>query len=425
MPSNPPPDTATISRWWRLVGALLMTLALGTLYAWSVFVAPLENEFGWKRAQTSNVFTIAVVMFATSLFIAGRLQDRFGPFWMAITGGVLVSMGFFFCAYTTSLHYLFLCYGVLGGLGNGFGFATVAPVMAKWFPDKRGLAIGLAFAGYGGGSAIFGPVANLVLFPQFGWRTSCMMLGGIFLAMTMAGASLMKNPPRGYRPSNSIPTHASRAAPADYQFTPSEVLRTPTFYLMWLGFGLGSSAGLLIISQLVPFARSQGIPGVALATMTLAVGAVGNVSGRILSGWLSDVLGRLNTLRVVLAISTVAIPVLYWAGANVFAVYVMVFIAYFCYGAQASVNPATVADFWGTRNAGANYGLLFTAWGVAGIIGPTIGGVLFDKYRNYEAAFYAAAVLAAIACLCEIAARRPRVPAAVVSNNRVSASDSA
>jgi OFA family oxalate/formate antiporter-like MFS transporter len=425
MPSKPPPDTTIISRWWRLVGALLMTLALGTLYAWSVFVAPLENEFGWKRAQTSNVFTIAAVMFATSLFIAGRLQDRFGPFWMAITGGALVSLGFFLCAYTASLHYLFLCYGVLGGIGNGFGFATVAPVMAKWFPDKRGLAIGLAFAGYGGGSAIFGPVANLVLFPHFGWRTACMILGGVFLLMTMVGASLMKNPPEGYRPTDSMPANSFRVAPTDYQFTPSEVLRTPTFYLMWLGFGLGSSAGLLIISQLVPFARSQGIPGVALATMTLAVGAIGNVSGRILSGWLSDVLGRLNTLRVVLAISTVAIPVMYWAGAHVFAVYVMVFIVYFCYGAQASVNPATIADFWGTRNAGANYGLLFTAWGTAGIIGPTIGGVLFDKYRNYEAAFYAAAVLAGIACVCEIAARRPHVPGAVVSNNRVSASDNA
>jgi OFA family oxalate/formate antiporter-like MFS transporter len=425
MPSNPPSHTATISRWWRLVGALLMTLALGTLYAWSVFVAPLENEFGWKRAQTSNVFTIAVVMFATSLLLAGRLQDRFGPFWMAITGGALFSLGFFLCAYASSLHYLFLCFGVLGGLGNGFGFATVPPVMAKWFPDKRGLAIGLAVAGFGGGSAIFGPVANLVLFPHFGWRTSCMVLGGAFLVMTMVGASLLKNPPEGYRPNDSMPAPVSRVAVSDYQFIPSEVLRTPSFYLIWLGFGLGSSAGLLIISQLVPFAQSQGIPGVALATMTLAVGAIGNVSGRILSGWLSDVLGRLNTLRAVLAISTVAIPVTYWAGGHVLYVYLMVFIVYFCYGAQASVNPATNADFWGTRNAGANYGLLFTAWGVAGIIGPTIGGVLFDRYRNYEAAFYAAAVLAGIACVCEIAARRPRVPGAVVSNNRVSASDSA
>jgi MFS transporter, OFA family, oxalate/formate antiporter len=409
--------SATISRWWRLFGALLITLALGTLYAWSVFVAPLENEFGWKRAQTSNIFTIAVVMFATSLLIAGRLQDRFGPFWMAITGGVLVSLGFFLCAYTTSLHYLFFCYGVIGGIGNGFGYATVAPVMAKWFPDKRGLAIGLAFAGYGGGSAIFGPIANLVLFPHFGWRTACMMLGGIFLVMTMVGASLMKNPPAGYQPKHLQQKSVSGVAVSEYQFTPGEVLRTPAFYLLWLGFGLGSSAGLLIISQLVPFARSQGIPGVALATMTLAVGAIGNVSGRILSGWLSDTLGRLNTLRAALAISTVAIPVMYWVGAHVFAVYVMVLIVYFCYGAQASVNPATCADFWGTKNVGTNYGLLFTAWGTAGVIGPTIGGVLFDKYRNYEAAFYAAAILAGIAFVCVMCARRPQVPNAASQGN--------
>ena len=176
---------------------------------------------------------------------------------------------------------------------------------------------------------------------------------------------------------------------------------------MWLGFGLGSSAGLMVISQLVPFAKSQGIPSAALATMGLVVGAAGNVSGRVVSGWLSDVLGRLNTLRVILAISMIAMPALYRVGANVAALYVGVFVVYFCYGAQASVNPATVSDFWGTKHAGVNYGLLFSAWGVAGIIGPTIGGVLFDRYRNYEAAFYVAGALAAIALVCEIAARRP------------------
>src|ERR1700724_2677848 len=132
----------SISRWWRLGGALLITLALGTLYAWSVFVAPLENEFGWKRAQTSTVFTIAAVMLPISAILAGWLQDRFGPFWITITGGVVASSGLFLCAYTASLHYLFICYGVLGGIGNGFGLATVVPVMAKWFPDKRGLAVG-------------------------------------------------------------------------------------------------------------------------------------------------------------------------------------------------------------------------------------------------------------------------------------------
>src|ERR1700676_3585143 len=130
--------STTMSRWWRLFGALLMTLALGTLYAWSVFVAPLEHEFGWKRAQTSAVFTLAAVMFAASLLIAGRLQDRFGPFWISVTGSILIALSFFLFSYTSSLYFLYFFYGVVGGVGTGFGYGTVVPVMAKWFPDRMG-----------------------------------------------------------------------------------------------------------------------------------------------------------------------------------------------------------------------------------------------------------------------------------------------
>ncbi len=136
-----------INRWWRVVGGLSMNLALGSLYAWSVFVGPLEKEFGWKRADTSTVFTIAVVVFALTFVVAGRIQDKVGPFFCSLTGGILVSLGFFLCAYTHSLTYLFVAFGVIGGLGNGFGYATPIPVMAKWFPDRRGLAVGLAVAG--------------------------------------------------------------------------------------------------------------------------------------------------------------------------------------------------------------------------------------------------------------------------------------
>src|SRR2546425_911644 len=185
----------------------------------------------------------------------------------------------------------------------------------------------------------------------------------------------------------------------------------PAFWFMLVAYALGTSAGLMVISQLVPFARSQGIPSTALQTMTLLVGAIGNASGRIFSGWLSDTLGRLNTLRLMIAISAVAMPILYAVGSNVTLLYVMVFLVYYCYGTQLSVNASTTSDFWGTKNAGINYGLLFTAWGAAGIIGPRIGGKFFDKYHNYEYAFYTAAVLAAIALLCELAARRPKIPA--------------
>ena len=164
----------------------------------------------------------------------------------------------------------------------------------------------------------------------------------------------------------------------------------------------------MVISQLVPFASSIGIAGAALSTMTLVIGAFGNASGRILSAWMSDRLGRINVLRTMIGISIVAMPALYAAGSTVALLYPAVFIVYWCYGTQLSVNSVAASDFWGIKNAGANYGLLFTAWGVAGIIGPRIGGVLYDRYHNYQAAFYTAAALSAVALLCELGARRPK-----------------
>jgi OFA family oxalate/formate antiporter-like MFS transporter len=385
-----------------------MNLALGTLYAWSVFVAPLEERFGWKRADTTMVFTIAVIVFALSFVVAGRIQDKYGPLGCSLAGGILVSLGFYLCSFTTSLNYFYLCFGVIGGLGNGFGYATPIPVMAKWFPDKRGLAIGLAVGGYGAGSAIFGPLAQLKLIPTYGLPATFQILGAIVLVMTIAGALLLRNPPPGYQRGEASLNSAGSES-LGRQFTPGEMLRTPTFYLMWVGYALGCSAGLMVISQLVPFAKSVGIAAAALSTMTLVVGAFGNTAGRIFSGWISDRIGRLNVLRVMIGICVVAMPALYGAGRNVALLYAAVFVVYWCYGTQVTVNGVAAADFWGTKNAGLNYGILFSAWGVAGILGPRIGGVLYDRYHNYQAAFYTAAAMAGIAFLCELSARRPAV----------------
>src|ERR1700739_4456767 len=248
-----------------------------------------------------------------------------------------------------------------------------------------------------------------------------MILGVIFRFMTVIGAFLLQNPPAGYKPAGWTPAPAAQASATTYEFTPSEVLRTPAFYFMWVAYALGCSAGLMVISQLVPFAKSVGIPGAALATMGLVVGAIGNASGRILSGWMSDALGRLNVLRLMIAISMIAMPILYQVGGSVTLLYATVFVVYWCYGTQLSVNASTTSDFWGTKNAGLNYGMLFTAWGVAGIIGPRIGGVLYDKYKNYQMAFYTAAALAAVALLCELAARRPAVPQSGLVGKKVPA----
>jgi OFA family oxalate/formate antiporter-like MFS transporter len=176
----------------------------------------------------------------------------------------------------------------------------------------------------------------------------------------------------------------------------------------------------MVISQLVPFAKSVGIPSTTLAAYGLVVGAVGNASGRILSGWMSDHLGRINVLRLMIGISMVAMPILYFVGGNVLGLFVMLFIVYWCYGTQLSVNGAAAADFWGTKNAGINYGMLFTAWGVAGLLGGRIGGMLYDKYKNYQMAFYTAAVLAAVALVCELLAKRPAIPQAALAGRKTS-----
>src|SRR5262245_59526777 len=222
----------TENRWLPVVGGVLMNLALGSLYAWSVFVIPLEQEFGWKRADTSWVYTIAVVCFALTFIAAGRLQDLKGPKICAYTGGLLVSIGFFLASFTTSLLTLYVFFGVIVGIGNGFGYSAPTPVASKWFPDRRGLVVGLMVGGYGGGQAIFGTLANESLLPALGWRSTFQILSVVFLIMTMVGATLLKNPPAGYRPANWTPKAGAVATHGEY--STGDMLATPTFYFLWI-----------------------------------------------------------------------------------------------------------------------------------------------------------------------------------------------
>jgi len=402
-------DTKTLNRWWRIAGGLSMNLALGAVYAWSIFVRPLEQEFGWKRADVSTVFTVLVFVFGITFVLGGRMQDKLGPTKVSLIGASLNSLGFFMAGFTTNIGWMIFWLGVVAATGQGFGYSTPIPVMSKWFPDRRGLAVGLAVAGYGGGSAIFGPLGGNWLIPAYGWRNTFFIFGVIFFIMGLIATWLLQNPPAGYKPEGWAPTAAAKAAATKYEFIPSEAVKTPTMWFMWVAYALGTAAGLMVISQLVPFARQQG-HAIEIATTAIFVGAIGSASGRILSGWMSDGLGRLNVLRLMIGVSALSMFLLFHVGASVAMLYLMVFVIYWCYGTQLSVNASTAADFWGTKNVGANYGILFTAWGVAGIIGPRIGGQLYDKFGNYEYAFYTAGVLSIVALVFEFIARRPTEP---------------
>ena len=402
-------NSPSMSRWLPIAGGISLNLALGSLYAWSVFVLPLEKEFGWTRAQTSWVYTIAIVCFAATFIVAGKLQDAKGPRLCAFLGALLVGGGFALSSLTTSVTFLYIAFGVIVGVGNGFGYAAPTPVASKWFPDRRGLAVGLMVGGYGAGSAIIGPVATRLIL-QYGWRTTFQILGAAFFVMGLIGTALLRNPPEAAR--NASAAAAARGPRTDVRTR--DMVRTPTFAALWIAFCLGTTAGQMMISQLVPFMRSVGVSAEA-AALAITVAAFGNAGGRILSGALSDSLGRVTTLRVMILGSLVVMTVMGLGVSQTLVLYALVAAGYWCYGTQLSVFASTTADFYGTRNLGMNYGALFTAWGIAGIVGPFLAARTFQATGSYSFAFYGAAGLALIAAVALSFARPAPVPASALA----------
>jgi OFA family oxalate/formate antiporter-like MFS transporter len=393
-----------------LLGGCLINVALGTYYAWSVFVPALEREFGWSRSQTSLVPTIDMVMVASMFLVAGFLQRRIGPRPIAAIGGVLYASGLLLASWTQSLPMLYLTWGVMVGAGIGFGYLVPITVCSKWFPHHRGLANGLAIGMFAAGSGLFGPLAA-ILVERIGWRATFQVLSAVFFLFTMAGASLLKDPPHGYTGPARKST-GSRSPLAHHIDVPTaQMLRSPVFLALWIAYALGTTAGTMVISQLVPFARSAGLSA-KTAAFAVTIGAIGSALGRFLSGWFSDHLGRLQTLRAVIVTSMIVTPLLYLWREQLLAFYVLLFFVYYCYGTQLSVYTALSGDFWGTKFLATNYGVLLLAWGVAGIMGPVLGARVFVSTGAYQYAFFGSAALACAALVILSIVRTPQ-PAVV------------
>ncbi len=399
----------TQKRWLVLVGGGLLNVALGSYYAWSVFVPALEKEFGWTRTQTSLVATIDMVMLASMFLVAGFMQRRFGSRLNAFIGGLLFSTGLFLASWTTSLPMLYLTWGVTLGAGLGFGYSAPIAAGSRWYPDHLGIVNGLAIGIFAAGSGIFGPVAG-VLIERVGWRDTFRILALMFFAFTMLGAYLLKDPPAGYQAPVPASKGAAKSRRPLVDVPTSVVIRTPTFFVLWIAYALGTTAGTLVISQLVPFARAAGWSG-PTAALAISVGAAGSATGRFFSGWMSDHLGRLFTLRLMVVASMLATPSLYlWRG-ELALFFGLLFVVYYCYGTQLSVYTALAGDFWGIKYLSTNYGLLLLAWGFAGVLGPLIGSRVFVSTGSYQYAFIGAAVVAAAALTLLSTVSPPRAPA--------------
>jgi MFS transporter, OFA family, oxalate/formate antiporter len=397
-----------MKRWPALVGGGLLNVAIGTYYAWSVFVPALEKEFGWSRTQTSLVPTIDMVMLASTFLLAGFIMRRVGPRPVAFFGGLMFSLGLFFASFTTSLATLYLTWGFMVGMGLGFGYLTPITVGSLWFPHQRGLVNGLAIGIFAAGSGIFGPIAGYLV-EHVGWRETFQILAALFFVFTMVGAYLLKDPPPGYiAPPLAARGHAA-PKPASVDVPTSAVIRTPTFYQLWVAYALGTTAGTMVISQLVPFARSAGLSP-RNAALAITVGAIGSATGRFFSGWMSDHFGRLFTLRGIIFISMLATPTLFLIREQIVLFYALLYVVYYCYGTQLSVYTALAGDFYGTKYLSTNYGLLLMAWGFAGVLGPVIGSRVFVATGSYRYAFFGSAVLA-LAAFALLAVVRPPQPA--------------
>jgi len=387
------------NRWTMVVAALVMQICLGVLYAYSVVRGPLTKELGYTVKQTGYPLMASFFFFAVGMIIAGRWQDKAGPRKVGIVGGVLLAIGAAVAgAMYKDLTWLIIGYGVLGGLGVGFAYVTPIATCIKWFPDKRGTITGLAVFGFGAGTLVFGPLlSNLI--KSSGIATMFYTVSVIMLVFVCGAAAMFKVPPAGYKPAGwNPPAPAPGAQIVKTNYLPNEIIQTGSFWTLWVIYFIGAAAGLMIIGQAVPI-------GVQVAKLTPAVAAGGlgvmallNGLGRLFWGSVSDKLGRTKTIIACFVMYILAF-VFVLPNSDTFILWLVGVCAVgFAYGGYLALMPSLTADYFGTKSLGANYGYLFTAWGIAGVGGP----FMIDFIKTQTGAFTNAMYITAGACVVGI-----------------------
>ncbi|MGB9742626.1 MAG: L-lactate MFS transporter [candidate division WOR-3 bacterium] len=402
-------ENKVFNRWLIVVGALLIQLCLGAIYAWSVFRKPLETELSITSTQASLPFSFVLIFFALATVVGGRLQDRFGPRIVAIIGGVLLALGMILASFARNITTLVIAYGVISGIG--IGFAYVCPISAgvKWFPDKRGLITGLAVAGFGAGALIVGPLARAMI-DSIGAFTTFRYLGIAYFVLILVGALILRNPPAGYKPANwNPPQPATSTVRTD--FSASQMLSTVQFWLIWLTYFAGCAAGLMIIGQTSPIAQELARFSKETAALGVSVLAVFNALGRIFWGRISDSIGRTRALFLMFLINALAILGYFLIPSAPFVFWIAIALVGSSFGGYLAIYPAVTADFYGTKNSGINYGLVFTAYGVGGLLSNIFAPRIKEITGNYNVAFLITALLCIAAGIVISMVKSPAVKA--------------
>jgi len=397
-------------RWLIAFAAILLQMALGAVYAWSVFRIPLSRQFHWTISEVTLTFTIAIFVLGIASFIGGLWLNRSGPRVVALTAGVLYGGGVFLASFTHSLPWLYISYGVIGGFGLGFGYIVPISVLVKWFPDKRGLMTGIAVGGFGAGALVTAPVAT-ALIQSVGVLRTFADIGIAFLIITVAMGYFMENPPAGWAPSGWIPKPALRSQRAVRDFSLGEALKSWQWWALWLLLFLNTSAGISLISQESPMFQELGKLTAIVAAGMVGIVSIGNAIGRVFWAWVSDLATRRWTFVIMFALQIL----LFWflpgfhTAASLTAVS---FIILMCYGGGFGTMPAFAADYFGAKNVGPIYGLMLTAWGVASAFGPLLIAHLRQTSGAYQGGLRVIAVIMLVSTALPLLVRPPRVTVA-------------
>lgn len=397
---------------WRVtLAGLGINLALGILYTWSIFKLTIKESivaqdglFNWSLASLNDPYAVCCLVFAFTMIFAGRVQDKFSPKITAVTGGIFTGLGLILISFSTAWISWILGFGILMGMGLGFGYASATPPAIKWFPPaKTGMIAGIVVAGFGLASVYIAPLAT-VLINKFGLSQSMLIFGIAFLVVVSALAQLLVNPPEGYvHPDTKQSLHPSQSQAIDY--SPSQMLRTAAFFKLWVIFAIGSGAGLMIIGGVAGMAK-QGMG--QLAWIVVALMAVGNASGRVIAGILSDRIGRTNTLFIMMAFQALVIfSLLFLTPEKVGLLVVAATLIGFNYGTNLSLFPSATKDYFGLKNFGVNYGLVFSAWGVGGFIFPRVSQMIIAYTNSPRMAYILAAALLLFGAVLALMTKSP------------------
>jgi OFA family oxalate/formate antiporter-like MFS transporter len=434
-------EQKVMNRWIVVAGAIMIQLSLGVIYAWSAFTTPLQgtasnpSQYSFTKTETQAIFSAGLATFAIVMILAGRLQQKIPPRNVAL-GGLLLGAGYIAAGFTgASFVGKLLTLGIVGGAGTGFAYVVPIAVGVKWFPDKKGLLSGLAVAGFGFGALIWIMLASppvilgisgliqttngVYTVANVDWVF--MVYGMIFLVLIVVGSLVMVNPPPGYKPSGWVPSDLrdKKGQARGKDLTSGEMLRTWQFYIAWSMFMFGALAGLMVIGNVQNFAKDvqYGFQGHGFSARQAAdfavIGAaislpILNGMGRIVWGSSSDKIGSRKALLFMFIFQGAMTATFFFTTVNEYLFYIVGAMIGFNFGGTLALFPPITADFFGSKNLGANYGLMFTAYGVGGIVGPILAGMVQDYRLSFLYAFLPASVLCFIAAALAFLVRAPK-----------------